>query len=449
MGDISKWEYQQKLTTPDEAVNIIKSGDMIHYSELAMFPETLDAALARRVDELTRIRVRSTCYMRKPQITAVDPERKHFIVEDYHFSSLSRQMQQDDVCSYVPMLYHQMPRIIRKFVDIDVAFVKTGPMDSKGVFNLGLANSLTPAALSKTKKIIVEVNDKVPTCLGGGQESIHISRVHAIVEGDNTPLIELQPEQPTEADRKIAMYVLEEIDDGCCLQFGIGGLPNLVGSLLAKSGLKDLGLHTEMLNDACMDLYQAGRVTGAKKGVDVYKMTYTFALGTNKLYNFLDKNPLCACYPVNYTNDPRIIAMNDKVIAINNAIEVDLFSQVSSESVGARQISGTGGQLDFIHGAFNSHGGKGLICLASTYTDHEGKIRSRIQPTLSPGSIVTLPRSIVYYVITEYGTAMLKGKSTWERAEALINIAHPDFRDELVKSAEQMKIWLRSNRIVP
>jgi acyl-CoA hydrolase len=175
-------------------------------------------------------------------------------------------------------------------------------------------------------------------------------------------------------------------------------------------------------------------------------MVYTFAMGTKKLYEFLDNNAACASYPVNYTNDPREIAMNSKVVAVNNAIEIDLFSQVCSESAGTAQISGTGGQFDFIFGAFNSHGGKGIIGLSSTFTDKQGKVHSRIVPTLQPGSIVTLPRSIVQYVATEYGIVQLKGKSTWARAEALIEIAHPDFRDELVAQAKEMKIWREQNK---
>jgi len=201
-----------------------------------------------------------------------------------------------------------------------------------------------------------------------------------------------------------------------------------------------------MMTDSCVDLYEAGKFTGRKKKIDHFKMAYTFALGTKKLYDFLDNNPTCASYPVNYVNDPRIIALNPKVVAINNAMEVDLLSQVASESTGSRQISGTGGQLDFIFGAFNSTGGKGIIALSSTYVDKEGKTKSRIVPALASGSVVTTPRSIVHYVVTEYGIAMLKGKSTWERAEALIEIAHPDFRDELVKEAQKMNLWVRSNK---
>ena len=283
----------------------------------------------------------------------------------------------------------------------------------------------------------------MPYCFGGNRESIHISRVDYIVESNHTPLAEVKPGQPREVDRRIAEHIMKEIEDGACLQLGIGGLPNLIGRMIAESDLKDLGVHTEMLVDSFVDLYNAGRVTGRKKSVDHLKMAYTFAMGTKKLYDFLDHNPTCASYPVSYINDPRMIAFNNKVVAINNAIEVDLYGQVCSESVGDSQKSGTGGQLDFIFGAFMSKGGKGIISLSSTYTDKDGNLQSRIVPTVEPGSIVTVPRSIVQYVATEFGVVQLKGKSTWERAEALISIAHPDFQEELIRQADQMKIWVK------
>ncbi|MGE5421800.1 MAG: acetyl-CoA hydrolase/transferase family protein [Ignavibacteriales bacterium] len=447
MPDIAKWEYEQKLVSAEEAVKVIKSGDLVAYGEFALFPETLDAALAKRVNELYDVEIRGTSFVKIPEVAAADPEGIHFIVNDYHFGLPSRRLHEQDLCYYIPMLYHQMPRIVKKFLDYDVVLLKVSRIDPRGFFNLGMANSVTPAAIAKAKKIVVEVNNNVPICLGGSEESIHVSRVDYIVESDHKPLLQKEPPAPTEVEQKIAGFVMKEIKDGSTLQLGIGGLPNAVGMMLAESDLHDLGIHTEMLVDSCVDLYEAGVMTGAKKNLDRYKMTYTFALGSKKLYDFMNENPICASYPANYTNDPRIIGMNDNVIAINNAIEIDLFGQVCSESVGTRQISGTGGQFDFIHGSFNSHGGKGLICLSSTFTDKKGQLKSRINPTLTPGSIVTLARSMVYYVITEYGMAMLKGKSTAQRAEALINIAHPDFRDDLIKAAQEMNIWRPSNRI--
>lgn len=436
-------EYKEKLITADEAANFVKSGDKIFYGEFVMFPEVLDEALAKRIHQLKNIDIRGVCFSRVPKIVEADPERKHVIMNDWHFGTVSRRLHDANLCNYIPLCYHQGPRTIRKYRDFDIAFVVVAEMDRNGYFNYGLANSLTSAVLSKAKKIIVEVNKTVPYCYGGNQESIHISRVDYVVESNHTPLAEVKPGEPREVDRRIAEHIMKEIEDGACLQLGIGGLPNLIGQMIAESDLKDLGVHTEMLVDSFVDLYNAGRVTGRKKTVDHLKMSYTFAMGTKKLYDFLDRNPTCASYPVSYINDPRMIAFNNKVVAINNAIEVDLYGQVCSESVGGSQKSGTGGQLDFIFGAFMSKGGKGIISLSSTYTDKDGNLQSRIVPTVEPGSIVTVPRSIVQYVATEFGIVQLKGKSTWERAEALISIAHPDFQEELIRQADQMKIWVK------
>jgi acyl-CoA hydrolase len=223
-------------------------------------------------------------------------------------------------------------------------------------------------------------------------------------------------------------------------------MPNIVGAMIADSDLKDLGVHTEMLVDSFVDMYNRGKITGKYKNIDKGKIVYTFAMGTKKLYDFLDNNPVCASYPLSYTNDPFRIAQNDNVIAINNAVEIDLYGQVCSESSGIRHIFWNRCQFDFIFGAYRSRGGKGLICLRSANVK-DGKVISRIVPTLPPGATVTVPRSITNYVVTEYGVAMLKAKSTWQRAEELINIAHPPVRDELIKMAEKQKIWVRSNKL--
>jgi butyryl-CoA:acetate CoA-transferase len=439
-------DYKDKLISPDEAASYVKSGDKIFYSEFVLFPEVLDEALAKRIHLLDNIDLRSLCFTRVPKIVAADPKREHVIMNDWHFTAISRRLHDANMCNYIPLSYHQGPRTIRKYREFDVTFLTAAEMDKNGYFNYGLSNSMTSAILSKSKLIIVEVNKSVPYCYGGNSESVHISKIDYIVEGNNSPLAEIKPQAPKDVDRRIAEHIMKEIEDGACLQLGIGGLPNLIGQMIADSDLKDLGIHTEMLVDSCVDLYNAGRITGKKKSVDLFKMTYTFAMGTKKLYDFLDHNPTCASYPVNYVNDPRMIALNNKVIAINNAIEVDLYGQVCSESVGLQQKSGTGGQLDFIFGAFQSKGGKGIISLSSTYTDKDGKLHSRIVPFVEPGSIVTVPRSIVQYVATEYGIIQLKGKSTWERAEALISIAHPQFREELIGQADKMKIWIKNHR---
>jgi butyryl-CoA:acetate CoA-transferase len=440
-------EYSSKLVSAEKAVSVVKSGDRLFYSEFAMFPKMLDAALADRIPELYDLELYSVFYTQMPKVIVADPKHEHIIAQDWHFGPISRRLADEDKCFYVPVSYHQGPRIIHKYIENDVAMVAVSPMDEKGFFNLGPTNSVTPAYMNKSKIIILEVNQSVPHCLGGNSENIHINDVDYVVEGNNYSLLQLPAAKPKPFDCQIAGYIMNEIEDGACLQMGIGSMPNVVGANIADSDLKDLGIHTEMLVDSCVELYESGRVNGSRKNIDRGKMVYSFALGTDKLYKFMDNNPVCASYPVNYTNDPRMIALNDKVIGINSALEVDLLSQVSSESSGYRHISGTGGQLDFIMGAFASHGGKGFICLSSSYEDKNGQLRSRIVPSLSVGSVVTVPRSMVQYVVTENGIIQLKGKSTWQRAEALISIAHPAFQDELIKQAQEMKIWVGSNKL--
>lgn len=449
MSNQYRQEYSDKLRSADGAVKIVKSGDWVEYGEFVMQPKECDAALARRKDELYDVKVRAVCCTMIPEVVKTDPSRRHFLFHDWHFSGFSRALHDRNLCNYIPITYHEVQQLVEQFVDIDVAFILAAPMDKHGYFNLGTSNSITPSVIEKAKKIVIEVNTSVPVCSGGNKESVHISQVDYIVESSTNPPLMNLPDIPIlETDKKIAAIVMNEMQDGACIQLGIGAMPNAIGAMIAQSDLKDLGVHTEMLVDSYVDMYNAGRITGAKKAIDKGKMVYTFAMGTNKLYDFLDNNPACASYPVSYTNDPFVIARNDNVFAINNAIEVDLFGQVASESNGTRQITGTGGQLDFIFGSFRSKGGKGFICLSSTLNKKDRTCVSRIIPTLSPGTIVTVPRSITCYVATEYGIACLKSLSTWQRAEALINIAHPDFRDQLVNEAERMKIWVRSNKII-
>lgn len=441
-------EYNRKLTTADEAVKVVKSGDNVNYGEFMMNSHVLDEALAKRVDELNNVKIFTVCCPFPPKAVLADPKQEHFIYNDWHFSGASRRLHDQGLCYYVPITYHEGPSFFtRGHVALDVVMLKVGPMDKHGFFNTGTSSSITPYLCDNAKIVIAEVNSSVPQCLGGVREALHISEIDYIVEGDNKPLIQL-PETPiSEVDNQVAQLVLNEIEDGACLQLGIGAMPNAIGSMIAKSDLKDLGVHTEMLVDSFVDMYEAGRITGRKKQNHPNKIVYTFAMGTNKLYNFMDNNPICAKFPVDYTNDPVIIGQNNKVVAINNVVEIDLFGQACGESSGPRQISGTGGQLDFILGSYRSEGGKGFICLSSTVKGKDGQLISRIKPTITPGGIITDPRTISYYVVTEYGIAMLKGKTTWQRAEALINIAHPMFRDELIKEAQQMKIWVKSNKL--
>lgn len=442
-------EYKKKLISPDQAAKLVKSGDWIQYGEFVCQPHACDKALARRKDELEDVKIRLVTMTWLPEVCKVDPERKSFIMNDWHFSGVSRKLQEADLCNYIPVTYHEGPAIYdRKYISLDVSFQPVTPMDKNGFFNIGTSNSLSGGVNRNAKIKVVEVNSSLPVCLGGYGESIHISDIDYIVESpDNLPPVNLPEIAPTEVDKKIAGLILEEMKDGDCIQLGIGGMPNVVGAMIAESDLKDLGVHTEMLVDSFVDMYEAGKLSGKHKNIDPGKMVYTFAMGTNKLYDFLDHNPACAIYPVDYTNDPYLISRIDNMVCINNAIEVDLFAQVASEASVGRNISGTGGQLDFILGSFDSKGGRGYVALASTLTKKDGSLESRIVPGLSPGTIVTVPRSIAFTIITEYGKLNLKGKSTWERAEGLINLAHPDFRDELIKEAAKFKIWRRSSKI--
>lgn len=440
-------EYLKKLIPAEEVVKTIKSGDWIDYGNFQCAPITLDIALSKRASELKDVKVRAVGFPGLASVATADPDGKSFCYNNWHFTAGDRILHDKGCCSYIPILYHEGAKCYgQDEVTSDAFIVRTASMDSAGYFNFGIANSLQKAQADKAKKVIVEINANMPYCFGGYSEGLHISEVDYVVETENRPLVQLGDPKVSDADRAIANLVVNQIPDGACLQLGIGGMPNVIGRMIADSDLKNLGVHTEMLVDSFVDMYDSGRITNSMKKICPGKMVYTFALGSTKLYEFLHLNPGCASYPVDFVNKPEIIAKNDRVVSINNAVEVDLFGQVSSESSGFRQISGTGGQFDYHYAAFHSEGGKGFICLTSTITDKHGNKTSRIRPHLNPGTIVTLPRTAVHYVVTEFGMACLKAKSTWQRAEALIEIAHPDFQEELIKEAEKMGIWKAANK---
>ncbi|MRS02745.1 butyryl-CoA:acetate CoA-transferase, partial [bacterium] len=252
--------------------------------------------------------------------------------------------------------------------------------------------------------------------------------------------------EPSAVDREIARHIVPLIRNGSTLQLGIGGLPNYVGGLIAESDIGDLSVHSEMFVDAFLNLYKAGKITG-NKNLDRGKMVWTFCMGSRELYEFIDRNPLHLCCPVDYVNALDVVAQLDNFVSINSCLEVDLFGQVNSESVGMQHIGGNGGQLDFVLGAYMSKGGQSFLCTPSTYRMKNGQIKSMIRGCLDAGTIVTIPRQATHNIVTEYGVACMKAKSTWQRAEALINIAHPDFREELVREAEKMGIWKYSSRV--
>jgi butyryl-CoA:acetate CoA-transferase len=437
-------EYRQKLVTPDEAVKVVKSGDWVEYGSFSGQVVELDKALARRKDELVDVKIRGTARMNVPEVVKVDPENEHFTFNSTHLGAAERALSDKHLCWYLPVLYHEQPRYYREHIKTDVVFLTVHPMDQWGYFNFGPQISHGMALCETAKTIVLEVNPNVPKCLGGFQEAIHISKVDHVIEAD-WPIQEIPPIVPNEVDQQIAGLIMDRLRDGDCLQLGIGGMPNAVGAMIAKSDLKDLGIHTEMFVDSFVDMIEAGQVTGAKKQIDKYKVVSTFALGGKATYDFVNDNPQVALYPVDYTNDPFVISRNDNVVAINNCVEVDILGQICSESSGTRQISGTGGQLDFTYGAYRSKGGRAFICMSSAYTK-KGDLVSRIKPTLTPGAVVTVPRTMVHFLVTEHGVIDLKGRTLWERAEAIISIAHPAFRDELIAEAEKMGVWRKSNK---
>ena len=439
--------YRQKLTTADEAVKVIKSGDWVDYGFCAIHPRVLDEALARRAPELEDVKVRGGISLWKPAIFDIEDPVHHIIFNSHHMSAVERHHIASGAGFHEPMRYSELPRYYTDHITPpDVAMFQVTPMDKHGYFNFGLSASHLRAVIEKSKVVIVEVNKNMPRCLGGFDNCIHVSEVDMIVEGRNDPM-GIQPSNPaTEVDKAVARQVVERIPNGACLQLGIGGMPNAVGMLLCESDLRDMSVHTEMYVEAFVDLSLCGKISGANKSIDHGRQTYSFAAGSQRVYDFLDDNRMCMAAPVSYVNDIRTIAAIDNFMSINNAVDIDLYGQVSSETSGIRHISGAGGQQDFVLGAYLSNGGKSFICLSSTFKKKDGTLASRIRPTLAEGSIVTDTRVNTMYVVTEYGCVNLKGLSSWERAEALISIAHPDFRDELIQAAQKQRIWYHSNK---
>ena len=457
-------DYARRLVTADEAVRTVASGDVVDYGFFNGKPVVCDLALARRAPELRDVSIYTAVSV--PPIPAVINYPESFIYIDWHWSKLTRIMhEQVAPAYYAPIQYHRAPAYYR---DLDtgrryrswdharttmqrrrkwIAICQAAPMDPHGYFNLGPQTSAASATIEAADLVILEVNPNQPICLGGGEESVHISRVDYIVEAPaDQVLFEAPPAVPTAADRQVARHIMDHLHDGCCLQLGIGGMPNAVGEMIADSDLKHLGGHTEMFVDAYVGMIESGRMDGSRKTLDRHRCVYTFALGSQRMYDFMNNNPALAAYNVDYTNDPRVICRNDNMISICNAVQVDLLSQVNAENRAGSQISGNGGMWDFVLGATWSKGGKSFICLSSTFTDAEGAVQSRILPRFPEGTAVTIPRQMVDYIVTEYGAARMTACPTWMRAEKLIQIAHPDFRDELIHEAEKMKIWRRSNK---
>lgn len=438
-------EYKVKLRTAVDAVKCVKSGDWVDYTSNLGYPPALDKALSLRRDELYHVKVRGNLLFGPIHVAECDDTLEHFVYNTWHCSGYERKLVDKGRAFFSPMVFRNLGWYYENFIPADVCMATVSPMDGEGFFHFGCTVGLSKCIADKCKTVIVEVNENMPRIRGGRDEKIHISEVDFIVEGENKPLFEMPNPAPSEEDVLIANYILPHICDGATVQLGIGGMPNALGELIAKSDLKDLGMHTELCSDGYLAMFKEGKLTNKRKTIDNGKGVLGLAIGSRELYDWVDDNPDVIGYPLSYVNDPYIIAQLDNMISINGCISADLYGQVCSESAGTRQISGTGGQLDFLTGASMSRSGKAFLCMTSTYKDKTGALHSRIVPSFN-GDIVTSPRSQAYYMATEYGVINLAGRTTWERADMIIGIAHPDFREELIKAAEKQKIWLPSNK---
>jgi acyl-CoA hydrolase len=424
-----------------EAAALVKSGMWLDWGFGLVQPDMFDKALALRKDELRQVKIRGCLSMRPRAVLECDPAGEHFLWFNWHYSGYDRKQHDFGRCNYIPMNFGEAPDYYRRFIDpVDIVILKTAPMDENGYFNFGAAAAYSYAVCERAKCIIVEVSEHAPYCYGE-QNAVHVSDVDYVINEGADPSPEVKNPPASDTDRRIAKLIAAEVEDGACLQIGIGSMPNAVCSILKDAGVRDLGVHTEMLSDGIIDLYEAGLVTGARKTLNPGKMVFTFAAGSKRQYDLIHKNKDILSYAVDYTNLPQNVMRNERVVSINNTTQMDLQGQAASESAGHRHISGTGGQLQFVRGAYASPGGKSFICLSSTY-DKKGAPQSRFTLELTPGNIVTTPRTDVMYVVTEYGIVNLKGKSVAERALALISIAHPDFREDLERQA-------RTSNLIP
>ncbi|MDD3271118.1 MAG: acetyl-CoA hydrolase/transferase C-terminal domain-containing protein [Syntrophomonadaceae bacterium] len=437
-----KWKelYKQKLMSPDEAAKLFESGDNVVGPLSNGQPLGLVNAVAKRIREDN---LRDILYVSGVDVRWFDlyhPDLVGKVTIDTGFvGPATRHGVGQGMFTYTPCrLGETVDMISRCRADTLKSLVCTmvvSPMDKHGFFSTGcnVDWGWEAAKVSNPRAIIVEVNENMPRTHGNNQ--FHITEVTAVIE-NNVPLVELPHIPITDRDEKIGRFIAEMIEDGSCIQIGIGGMPNSLANFLMDK--KDLGIHSEMLTDTMVDLYEAGVVTCSKKSFIPYKWVGSFAFGTRKLYDFIDENPLVEMHSTKFVNDPYVISKNDKMISVNGTMQVDLSGQCASESVGSMQYTGTGGQLDFVQGAWRSKGGKSFLTLYSTYTDKKGEVHSRIVPSLSEGMFTTVSRTEVQYVVTEYGVANLKGQNLRTRVKELISIAHPDFRSHLEWQARKM-----------
>ncbi|MCD8223524.1 MAG: acetyl-CoA hydrolase [Clostridiales bacterium] len=433
-------KYHSKFVSAEQAVKAVRSGDWVDYGFGAGFPELLDASLAARKPELENVKIRGGLVI-QPRIEVVeqDPEQKAFTYYSWHIGDYERKLQSRGLVKFVPVALRMLPNLYRWHIRTDVAFVPVSRPDKDGYCGLGISNFAWRTIFENARTVIFEINERFPRLQGvSGSHRVHISEADYIVEGEHKPIPERVYRTPGSEDIAIAKLVMNEIPDGAVLSLGIGSVPFAVARMLAESDLKDLGCYTGTISDAYLDMYQAGRLTNTRKEVDKGYCTWNLAMGSQALYDWLEDSPELF-YPadLSYVHSPERMGKMKNFISINGGVQVDLMGQENAESSGTRQLSGVGGQMDFLEGAYRSEGGKGFICLNASRKTKDGVRKSNIVPFIPEGSTVSAPRTMIQYVATEYGVVKLSGLSLRERAEAMISIAHPDFREELENYARE------------
>ena len=422
--DWKTW-YQEHLCPPQQAVRRIRSGDRVVVAHACGEPSYLLDVMVANAKAYKDVEIVHMVAMGKAEYCQPAYDR-NFHHNSFFLGATSRAAAAEGRADFTPVYFSEIPALLRDHLHPNVALIQVSPPDEHGYCSLGVSVDYTKPAAEEADLVIAQVNQNMPRTLG--DSFLHVTRFDCIVESC-TPVIELPPPKISQVERAIGQNVAQLVRDGDTLQLGIGAIPDAV--LLFLKEKNDLGIHTEMLCDSYLDMYKAGKINNKRKTLDRYKSVFGFAIGSPDLYDWIRENPGVVTYPISYCNDPSIVGKIDNFVSINNCISVDLYGQICAESAGTRQISGTGGQLDFLESAAVSKGGKAFICLTSSFVNKEGEMVSRINPLLTPGDIVTDPRSLAYYIVTEYGGVNLVGCSTWERAEKLISIAHPKFRDQL------------------
>ncbi len=426
--------YQAKRKSPEEVAMYVKSGDVCACPTGLEEPTAICEAVAARAmrGELTGVVHHATLSVKGGPFMKPELKGKYDYVS-WFTGGPGRKGIQEGIHTYIPNNYSTIPGLWRDVQPrLDVFYAEVSPMDKHGYFSCPMAGAEVVAMREKASIILLDVNDQMPRVMGDCL--IHISQVTALCESSR-PLLVLNNPPLSDDDKKIGQMIADEVCDGATLQLGIGGIPNAVGVLLKDK--KDLGLHTEMFTDSMVDLLECGAVTNMKKPIHVGKTVATLAWGSKKMYDFMDDNPAFGMYPVSYINNPAVIAQHDNFVSVNSCVEVDLFGQICSESIGTKHYSGSGGQLDFVRGANMSKGGKGFIAMLSTT---KGGTISKIKPILTPGSIVTTPRNEVDFLVTENGIVRLKGQTASQRAKMIISLAAPQFREELEYEAKKMNL---------